>query len=177
MNDISKWPSTFRLYKPQIRTSPVSATEEPPFTGVHTRMLLQLSIYTYFSVKLRFFANNMICKVKKKRKSYPCNRPWRPMGLSEVEAPIFSRQSAHRWRWGCQSYAPVTFYPQEDSWYSFLLEAASTPGPVWLEGLGQIGNRTRDLPACSIVPQPTMLSRATIMIRTKTVITFFSNSS
>jgi hypothetical protein len=36
-----------------------------------------------------------------------------------------------------------------------------------LEGLGQlkksndlIGNRTRDLPACSIVPQPTMLLRA-----------------
>jgi hypothetical protein len=35
---------------------------------------------------------------------------------------------------------------------------------VWLEGLGKlkisndlIGNRTRDLPACSIVPQQTML--------------------
>jgi hypothetical protein len=26
--------------------------------------------------------------------SYPCNRMWRP-----VEAPTFSRQSAHRWRW------------------------------------------------------------------------------
>jgi hypothetical protein len=23
----------------------------------------------------------------------------------------------------------ATFYPQEDSWYSFLLEAESTPGP------------------------------------------------
>jgi hypothetical protein len=28
-------------------------------------------------------------------------------------------------------------YPQEDSWYSILLEAESTPGPVQLEGLGQ----------------------------------------
>jgi hypothetical protein len=35
---------------------------------------------------------------------------------------IFSRQSAHRWR-------RPPFTPQEDSWYSFLLEAVSTPGP------------------------------------------------
>jgi hypothetical protein len=29
----------------------------------------------------------------------------------------------------CQPYAPAVFYHQEDSWYSFLLEAESTPGP------------------------------------------------
>jgi hypothetical protein len=29
----------------------------------------------------------------------------------------------------CQPYAPAALYPQEDSWYSFLLEAESTPGP------------------------------------------------
>jgi hypothetical protein len=39
------------------------------------------------------------------------------------------RYSAHRWRQGCQPYVPATFYPQESSWYSFLLEAESTPGP------------------------------------------------
>jgi hypothetical protein len=57
--------------------------------------------------------------------------------------------------------------PHEDSWYSFVLEAESTPGPyLRLEGLGKlkkihlIGTRTRDLPACSIVPQPTTLPRA-----------------
>jgi hypothetical protein len=27
--------------------------------------------------------------------SYPCNRPWRPTGSWEVEAPTFSRQSSH----------------------------------------------------------------------------------
>jgi hypothetical protein len=26
-------------------------------------------------------------------------------------------------------YAPAALYPQEDCWYSFLLEAESTPGP------------------------------------------------
>jgi hypothetical protein len=40
---------------------------------------------------------------------------------------IFSRQSAHRYWWG-QPYAPAALYTQEDSWYSFLLEAESTPG-------------------------------------------------
>jgi hypothetical protein len=63
-----------------------------------------------------------------KKKSYPCNRPWRPIELWDVEAPTFSRHSAHRWRWGCQPYAPASFYPPEDSWYSFLLATESTPG-------------------------------------------------
>jgi hypothetical protein len=30
------------------------------------------------------------------------NRPWRPVGLWDVEAPTFYRQSDHRWWWGCQ---------------------------------------------------------------------------
>jgi hypothetical protein len=50
---------------------------------------------------------------------------------------------ANRWRQGCQPYAPAALYPQvslfifKDSWYSFLLEAELTPGPVRLEGLSQ----------------------------------------
>jgi hypothetical protein len=44
----------------------------------------------------------------------------------DVEAPTFSRQLAQR---GCQPYAPATFYLHEYTWYSFLLEAESTPGP------------------------------------------------
>jgi hypothetical protein len=63
-----------------------------------------------------------------KKYSYPCNRPWWPIGLWHVEAPTLSRQSAHRWRWGCQPHAPAALYPQEDSSYSFLLEAESTRG-------------------------------------------------
>jgi hypothetical protein len=31
-------------------------------------------------------------------KSYPCNRPWKPIGLWDVQASTFSRQSTHRWR-------------------------------------------------------------------------------
>jgi hypothetical protein len=56
-------------------------------------------------------------------------RPWRPLGLRVVETPTFSDirltdggkvVSITRW---------PHFIPQEDSWYSFLLEAESTPGP------------------------------------------------
>jgi hypothetical protein len=32
---------------------------------------------------------------------------------------------------------PPGFFLLKDSWYSFLLEAESTPGPVQPEGLGQ----------------------------------------
>jgi hypothetical protein len=49
---------------------------------------------------------------------------------SKGEAPTFSRQSAHRWRGKVVSPTrrPL-FTAQEDSWYSFLLEAELTPGP------------------------------------------------
>jgi hypothetical protein len=35
--------------------------------------------------------------------------------MRDVEAPTFSRQSAYRWRWRYQPYAPAVLYPQEDS--------------------------------------------------------------
>jgi hypothetical protein len=90
--------------------------------------------------------------------------PWRLIGLWDVEAPTFSWQSVHRWRWGCQPYAPGALHPQEDSWYSFLLEADLTQGHSAAgrikssERLNDlIRNWTRELPTCSIVPQPITL--------------------
>jgi hypothetical protein len=49
--------------------------------------------------------------------SYSCKKLWRPMGLWDFEAPTFSRQSVHRWRWAYQPYAPAALYPQEDKAY------------------------------------------------------------
>jgi hypothetical protein len=48
-----------------------------------------------------------------------------------VKAPTFCRQMPHRRQWRCQFYVPATLalYPEEDPWYSFLLEAQSTPRP------------------------------------------------
>jgi hypothetical protein len=61
---------------------------------------------------------------------------------------------------------PAALYPQEDSWYSFLLEAESPQGHSaagrirsFEKSSDLVGNRTRDLPACSTVPEPTTLPR------------------
>jgi hypothetical protein len=69
------------------------------------------------------------------RLSYPCNRPWRSIGLWDVEGPTFSRQSAHRWRWGSQAFAPAALYPA-----GRFLVLNSIRGWVWLKGLGQLKN-------------------------------------
>jgi hypothetical protein len=54
--------------------------------------------------------------------------------MGDVKDPTLSRQSVHRWRQGCQPYAPTALYSPETLlflrfWYSFLLEAEYTPGP------------------------------------------------
>jgi hypothetical protein len=75
-------------------------------------------------------------------------------------------QSVHKWRLGCQPYSPAALYPlpsRKIFWCSFPLEAESIPGPSAVGRITEIGRkksnyligtRTRDLPACSIAPQP-----------------------
>jgi hypothetical protein len=53
------------------------------------------------------------------KRSYPHNRPWRPIGLWDVKDPTLSRQSAHRWLWSCQPYAPAALYSPRN--ITFLL--------------------------------------------------------
>ena len=78
-----------------------------------------------------------------------------PEGSRSLRFPDF--KTVGTWTWQvCQPYAPAAFTSMRCPWYSFLLEAESTPGPkCFRKDYGTIGNRTRDLPACSAVPQPT----------------------
>jgi hypothetical protein len=73
--------------------------------------------------------------------SYPCKRPWRPIGLWDVEDPILCSQSAHRWRLGCQFYAPAHLYTQKDILVLISVKRLSKPqGLVRLERLGKLKN-------------------------------------
>jgi hypothetical protein len=78
--------------------------------------------------------------------------PWRPIGLSDFEAPTFSGQSAHRWRWGCQPYTQAILVL-----ISFTAWVDSR-AMVRLEELGQLKNplksgiKSATFRLCSIVP-------------------------
>jgi hypothetical protein len=91
-----------------------------------------------------------------------------PIGLWDVEALTFSRQSAHSWQWGCQPYAPATVYPP--GIFLVLISVGGGVDPrtkVWLEELGQLKNpmissgiEPATFRFSSTVPQPTMLPRS-----------------
>jgi hypothetical protein len=111
---------------------------------------------------------------KRKRFSYPCNRPWRPIGLWDIKDPKFCKESAHRWRWGCQPYVLATLYPQEDSWYPLLLGCWRRSWPQGHSAAARIirsiekssdliENETFNLSACSLVPQTMALPRAPLL--------------
>jgi hypothetical protein len=93
-------------------------------------------------------------------------RPWRPLGLREVEAPTFSDI---RLIDGGKVVSPTRRPVLPPERLLVLISVGGWVDPraiVRLEELGKFkkstssGTRIGDLPACSIVPQPTTLPRA-----------------
>jgi hypothetical protein len=107
-------------------------------------------------------------------------RPWRPLGLPEVEAPTFS----HIWLLdGGKVVSPTCWLlftpPGQFLVFISVRDCINPRAVVWLEGIGKLekstssGTRTSYLPTCSIVPRPSTLPRApnsigTIMKNTET---------
>ena len=91
-----------------------------------------------------------------KAKAVPLHAWSSPEGSRKLKFPDFTTTAQD----GCQPYAPAPFTPRKCSWYSFLLEAESTPGPLCdLKDFMSMKNandaswdRTSDLPICSTAP-------------------------
>jgi hypothetical protein len=65
---------------------------------------------------------------KGKGKEIPLEALTGPEGSRRLKLPNFKTIGTWMWQ-GCQPYAPTAFTPSKYSWYSFLLEAESAPGP------------------------------------------------
>jgi hypothetical protein len=96
----------------------------------HALQKFQTNYLSYFSDRIKYTVDVST--------SYLVTSLNRPLGLQRVEAPGISRQSAHE---GDKVVSPTHRPPLpagKDFWYSFLLEAESTP--VLLEGLYRESN-------------------------------------
>jgi len=71
----------------------------------------------------------MLFELQRLRYSDPYTWLDSPVGLQEVEAPRVSRQSVPEYCKGVNTTRRPPLSPRRHSWYSFLLEAESTPLP------------------------------------------------
>jgi hypothetical protein len=107
-----------------------------------------INLHFYVSYVIRSFSRALRPHLLPYRMSHKHigNRPWRPIGLWDIKAPTFSRQSAHRWWWGCQPYVPVALYTPGG--FLVLISVKGWVGPraiMQLEGLGQLKNPVTSL--------------------------------
>jgi hypothetical protein len=91
----------------------------PPQKKIH------FSENTYSDFKNKNKARNI--KGKGKGNAVPLQAWSGPEGSRKLRFPDF--MTTAQMLVVCQPYAPVAFTPSKYTWYSFLLEAESTPGP------------------------------------------------
>ena len=107
-----------------------------------------------------------ICKGKSKRKAIPLQAWTGPEGSRSLRLPDFKTINTRRWK-GCQPYSSAAFTPQEiflllisvRGWINPRTIAAAWRIMSLNNSHDTIGYRTRNLPACRAVPQPTVSLR------------------
>jgi len=103
----------------------------------------------------------------KQGKAIPLQAWTGPEGSRRLRLPDFKTISTWRWQ-GCQPYALATFTPPRNIPGTHFCQRLSQPQGHGAarrimskkNSIDTIGNQTRDLPACSAVPQPTAPPRA-----------------
>jgi hypothetical protein len=111
------------------------------------------SMYSCLHVKFMLFLSDIKIKVKE----IPLQALTGPEGSTRLRLPDFKTIGTRSWQ-GCQPYAPAAFTPG----YIPGVKAVSQPqghsatGRIMSMNKSSetIGNRTRNLPVCSAVPQP-----------------------
>jgi hypothetical protein len=106
-----------------------------------------------------------------KKTTYPCNRPWRPIRLWDVEAPTFSLDN--RLTDGGEVVSPTRrppFAPGKIPGTHFCLRLSRPQGHSEAGSIIPIEksddlfrNWTRNLTACSILPQSSTLPRVPVI--------------
>jgi hypothetical protein len=86
------------------------------------------------TVNMNFLSLCQCMFLLENEKSCPYNRPWRLMGLWDVEDPIFYWQSTQK----CQAYAPIALYPRRVLVLIYVSGLANPTGTVRLEGLDKL---------------------------------------
>jgi len=110
----------------------VTTQEQPP--EVMVLLLIHIIVYMFcknkyiLQEKLNLSHLNYMVHLKGKCKAITLQVWTGPEGSRRLRLPDFKTISIWRW-YGCQPYKPAAFTSRKYSWYSFLFEAKSTPGP------------------------------------------------